>query len=596
MNGTTILTTIPRLFIDQAGRLSAKPLFWVKQQGRYQPITWSQALEAVRAFSAFLLGVPVNRGDRVLLLSENRPEWGIADLAIQSVGAWTVPVYASLTGRDLLTIARDCQPVACIASTAEQAKKLQALRSEVGSIRAILVMDQEWATALEQGRAEQARFHELLERRLAELDPQDTATLIYTSGTTGEPKGVMLSHRNFLSNAAACLAVIPIRSDDLHLSFLPLSHVFERMAGWYLMLMAGASVAHAESMDTIPQDMLGIRPTVMLGVPRFFEKLYAKIEDGISHAPPPKRLIARWAVRVGRQAASSRLAGKALPGWLKIRLAVAERLVFRTLKQHLGGRLRFFVSGSAPLAKAIAEFFYSAGVIILEGYGLTETSPVITVNRLEALKFGSVGLPLEGLEVRIAEDGEILTRGPHIMQGYYQKPQETQAAIVDGWFHTGDIGRLDDEGFLFITDRKKDLIKTAGGKFVAPQKLENLFILDQYIAQAFVYGDRERYCVALIVPKLQRLMEHVKTWGMSFNSPRELAEDPTIRQFFWNRIQGLQQDLAPFEQVKAIALLDQEFTQASGELTPTLKAKRAAIAARYQDVLRRLYEEPPPSS
>jgi len=589
-------TTIPHLFLDQANRLSATPLFWVKQEGRYQPIAWTQALDAVRAFSAFLLRVPVNRGDRVLLLSENRPEWGIADLAIQSVGGWTVPVYASLTSQDLLTIARDCRPVACIASTAEQAKKLHALGSEVDSIRAILVMDQEWATALEQGRAEQARFHELLERRLAELNPQDTATVIYTSGTTGEPKGVMLSHRNFLSNAAACLAVIPIRSDDVHLSFLPLSHVFERMAGWYLMLMAGASVAYAESMDTIPQDMLGIRPTVMLGVPRFFEKLYAKIEDGIRHAPPPKRLIARWAIRVGRQAASSRLAGEACSPWLKIRLAAAERLVFRALKQHLGGRLRFFVSGSAPLSKEIAEFFYCAGVVILEGYGLTETSPVITVNRLEALKFGSVGLPLEGVEVRIAEDGEILTRGPHIMQGYYRKPEETQAAIVDGWFQTGDIGRLDDDGFLFITDRKKDLIKTAGGKFVAPQKLENLLILDQYIAQAFVYGDRERYCVALIVPKFQQLIEHVnRDWGMSISSPRQLAQDPTIRQFFWNRIQGRQQDLAPFEQVKAIALLDQEFTQASGELTPTLKAKRAAIAARYHEVLRRLYEEPPPS-
>ena len=596
-------TTIPRLFVDQAARLSRTPLFWVKQHGRYQPVTWAEALDAVRALSAFLLRVPVKAGDRVLLLSENRPEWGIADLAIQSLGAWTVPVYASLTAPDLLTIARDCQPVVCIASTAEQIQKLRALCAEVDSIRLILVMDavrlesereQVWTKALEQGRAEQARVEELLTRRLAELNPRHTATLIYTSGTTGEPKGVMLSHHNFLSNAAACLKVIPIRSGDVHLSFLPLSHVFERMAGWYLMLMAGASVAYAETMDTIPQNMLEIRPSIMLGVPRFFEKLYTKIHEGISHAPPAKRAIAQWAMRVGQRAASLRLVQTPLPWGLWLCAAIAERLVFHTLKQRLGGRLRFFVSGSAPLAKAIGEFFYSTGVVILEGYGLTETSPVITVNRLQALKFGGVGLPLEGVEVRIAEDGEILSRGPHIMQGYYHKPQETQAAIVDGWFHTGDIGHLDADGFLFITDRKKDLIKTAGGKFVAPQKLENLFIADPYIAQAFVYGDRERYCVALIVPKFQPLMEHAKTMGLSVGSPRELVQHSAVRQFMWDRVQHLQRELAGFEQVKAMALLDQEFTQASGELTPTLKAKRTAIASRYQHVLQQLYQHPPP--
>ena len=591
--------TIPALFLEQATRLSRKPLFWVKRTGRYEPITWEQTRDTVSALSACFLNLQVNPGDRVVVLSENRPEWGIADLAIQSVGAWTVPIYPSLTEQEILQIVRNCEPVICVASTAEQVQKLRAIRQEAPSIRLVVVMDpatldrqveRAWTEAIEQGREVRARLQELIDRRIQQLKPDDTATTIYTSGTTGEPKGVMLSHHNFLSNAAACLKVIPIRPDDTHLSFLPLSHVFERMAGWYLMLMVGASVAYAESMETIPQNMLEVRPTIMLGVPRFFEKLYARVQEGIHHAPPSKRRIIQWALAVGQRASHVRLNRQPLPLGLRLRYSVANGLVFRKLKHRLGGRLRFFVSGSAPLAKAIGEFFYSVGVVILEGYGLTETSPVITVNRLRALKFGSVGLPIEGVEVRIAEDDEILTRGPHIMQGYYHKPHETHAAIVDGWFHTGDIGHRDEDGFLWITDRKKDLIKTAGGKFVAPQKLENLFVTDPYIAQAFVYGDRERYCVALLVPNFQRVTEYANAQGLSLASPRELIEAPKIHAFIWERIQVLQRELPSFEQVKAIALLDQEFTQAAGELTPTLKAKRAAIAARYQDALRRLYQ------
>lgn len=592
--------TIPGLFFAQAQRLGRKPLFWMKRQGHYQPISWVEALDTVRALSAFLLNCQIQPGDRIVLLSENRPEWGMADLAIQAVGAWTIPIYPSLTDKEILTIAGDCAPVVCFASSAEQAQKLRVVRGHVPSIRVVVVMDPShlerdrecsWVEALEQGRERVGRFQELLDRRFQQLEPHDTATIIYTSGTTGEPKGVMLSHANFLTNAASCLKVIPIQPSDRHLSFLPLSHVFERMGGWYLMLMVGASVAYAENMDTIPQNMLEIRPAVMLGVPRFFEKLYARVQETISHASPPRRRIAQWALSVGQRASSFRLTHRPLPTGLWLCYQMAKLLVFRRLKRRLGGRLRFFVSGSAPLAKSIGEFFYSVGIVILEGYGLTETSPVISVNRLNALKFGSVGLPIENVEVRIAEDGEILTRGPHIMQDYYRRPQETQAAIVDGWFHTGDIGYLDADGFLFITDRKKDLIKTAGGKFVAPQKLENRFVTDPYIAQAFVYGDRERYCVALIVPNLQRLTEYAREHRLPFASAKELLRSTEMYGFIWNRVQALQHDLASFERVKAIALLDQEFSQAAGELTPTLKAKRTTIAARYQDVLRQLYQQ-----
>jgi len=591
--------TIPALFFEQAKRLSRKPLFWVKRSSRYQPITWEQTRDTVQALSAFLLNVPVNPGDRVIILSENRPEWGMADLAIQAVGAWTVPIYPSLAVREVLQIVTDCEPAVCIVSTQEQAQKLRTIREQVRSIRLLLVMDpgalsapgeRAWSEAVKQGRELAARFRQLLDRRVQQLRPHDTATLIYTSGTTGEPKGVMLSHRNFLSNAASGLKALLIRQRDLHLSFLPLSHVFERMAGWYLMLMVGASVAYAESMDTIPQDMREVRPSIMLGVPRFFEKLHARIHEGIGQLPPLKRRIAQWALSVGQRASPSRLSRTPLPLGLWLQHRLASLVVFRTLKRRLGGRLRFFVSGGAPLAKAIGEFFYSMGVVILEGYGLTETSPVIAVNRLERIKFGTVGLPLDGVEVRIAQDGEILTRGPHVMQGYYRKPQETRAVIADGWFHTGDIGSLDADGFLAITDRKKDLIKTAGGKFVAPQKLENAFVTDPYISQAFVYGDRKPYCVALIVPHLTQLRRYAQEQEIAAGSVQELVRDQRVLDFYWSRVQAQQRGLAGFEQVKRIALLDQEFSQAAGELTPTLKVKRAIISQRYAALLDSLYQ------
>ncbi len=590
--------TIPARFERQAAAYGREPLFHVKQDGAYRPISWAQAREDVRGLAHFLLHRKIAPGDRVVLLSENRPEWGLTDLATQSVGAWTVPIYPTLGFDDVRLICQDCQPVIAVASSPDQAQKLFEVAKTVTSLRAVIIMDSgaaahalglSWADALAQGAAQHGAQAAVLDARRQALRPDDTATLIYTSGTTGEPKGVMLSHQNFLSNVAACLEVIPLSHSDLHLSFLPLCHVFERMAGWYLMMTAGAAVAFADSMDTLPQNMLEVRPTVMLGVPRFFEKLYARINEGIRQAPPLRRRLAEWALGVGRAVTARLTAGGALPPRLAIQRLVADRLVYHKFKDKLGGRLRFFVSGSAPLSRDVAEFFFSAGVTILEGYGLTETSPVISVNRLPVPRFGSVGPLLPGVEVRIAEDGEILTKGPHVMQGYYRKPDATAAAIVDGWFHTGDIGHLD-RGCLVITDRKKDLIKTAGGKFIAPQKLENLLVTDPYISQAFVYGDRQPYCVALIVPNVQQLRRHAQEQEIPSRSIEEMVRDPRITAFYWDRVQAKQQGLAPFEQVKKIALLGQEFSQASGELTPTMKAKRGIIAERYGAALRALYQ------
>jgi long-chain acyl-CoA synthetase len=591
--------TIPRLFARQAAALAQRPLFLVKRQGAYGPVSWAQAAADVSAFSLFLLSQEVKKGDRVVLLSENRPEWGIADLAIQSVGAWTVPLYPNLSEADARTICDDAQPVMAVASTSEQVQKLVNATRQLASLRAIVVIEpaQEhhahvlhWDRALARGREMEPRLRDLQLRRGDQASPEDIATLIYTSGTTGEPKGVMLSHRNFLSNVAACLEVIPIREGDTHLSFLPLCHVFERMAGWYLMMAVGARVAFVETMDTVPDNMREVRPTVMLGVPRFFEKLYARIQEGIQAAPPVKRRLARWAMRVGRAWAARRLDGQRVPLLLGAQYRAAERLVFSKFKARMGGRLRFFVSGSAPLSKEIGEFFYGLGMTIIEGYGLTETSPVISANRLERPKFGTVGLPVPGVQVRIADDGEILTKGPHVMQGYYRKPDATAAVVVDGWFHTGDIGRMDADGRLCITDRKKDLIKTAGGKFVAPQKLEKLFVTDPLISQAFIYGDRRPYCVALILPSEPALRRYAEEHGIPGASLADWVRAQAVIDLLWDRVQDLQRGLAGFEQIKKIALLDQEFSLAAGELTPTLKVKRAAVAQRYASLLDRLYQ------
>lgn len=593
--------TIPSVFARSAETLSQRTLFLVKRGGSYQPITWQEAADDVVALSTFLLAQQINSGDRVLLLSENRPEWGLADLAIQSTGAWTVPIYPSLAEGDLRTICHDCQPVAGFASTSERANLLVQMSRYVPSLRTIVVFEasqqhhtlvKTWSEALAKGRELGPKLRELLQHRQGRMQPDDVATLLYTSGTTGEPKGVMLSHHNLLSNVRASLQVIPVTPADLLLSILPLSHVFERMAGWYLVLVGGGRVAYAESMETVPQNMLEVRPTVMLGVPRFFEKLYARIQEGIRQMPPLKRRVSAWALRVGQAATAVRAEGRFLPVQLACQRWLADRVVFRHIRARLGGRLRFFVSGSAPLSKEIGEFFFSVGVTILEGYGLTETSPVIAVNRFPVPSFGTVGRVIPGVEVRIAEDGEILTRGPHVMKGYYRNPEATAAAIVDGWFHTGDIGFVDREGNLVITDRKKDLIKTAGGKFVAPQKLENLLVTDPYISQAFVYGDRRPYCVALIVPQHEELRRFALEQEIAAGSVSELVRDERIIQFFWGRVQAKQEGLASFEQLKKIALLDQEFSQGAGELTPTLKSKRNVIAQRYASLLDSLYPEP----
>jgi long-chain acyl-CoA synthetase len=428
-------------------------------------------------------------------------------------------------------------------------------------------------------------------KRAAEVQPADLATLIYTSGTTGDPKGVMLLHSNITSNVAAVRQVFHVfAQDDVALSFLPLCHIFERMAGYYMMLDVGATIAYAESVEAVPANMAEVRPTLMCSVPRLYEKIYARVQEKVAGDPPARQKIFRWAVGVGRRLFRHRWE-RTSPGLLdRLQGALADKLVFGKIRERTGGRLKLFVSGGAPLSREINEFFGAVGLQIVEGYGLTETSPVITCNRPDRFKPGTVGLPLPGLEVKIAEDGEILTRGPHVMKGYYNKPEATAEAIGgEGWFHTGDVGVIDADGFLTITDRKKDLIVTSGGKNIAPQPIENVIKNSPLVGEVVMIGDRRNFPSALLVPNFEVLERWAREKGLSYSSREELVQRPEVVALYEQTVKELTPHLAGFERIKKLALLAREFTLESGELTPTLKVKRRVIEKKYKDVIDNIY-------
>jgi long-chain acyl-CoA synthetase len=415
--------------------------------------------------------------------------------------------------------------------------------------------------------------------------------VIYTSGTTGEPKGTILTHLNFLSNINGCLSVLNVGPTDTCLSFLPLSHVFERTAGYYLMMSAGVTIAFCESMETVMEDMAEISPTVMCNVPRFFEKMYDNITKTVEQSSGMKRSLFNWAVKTGEKFVSEKLEGRRVGFLTRRKQGLAEALVFRKLKARTGGRLRFFVSGGAPLSPEINRFFHSAGIPMLEGYGLTETAPVIAVNTFEDLRFGSVGKPLPNVEVKIAPDGEILTRSDCVMQGYYKKPEETKDVIVDGWFHTGDVGYLDDDGFLFITDRKKDVIVTAGGKNIAPQAIENRLKQSIYIDEALLIGNKRKFVTAVVLPNFENLRQYAIGHHVPHATNEELVQHSRVHELYTEEIERLCEPFAKFERVKKFLLLHGPVTIETGELTPSLKLKRRIIEKKYKDEIDALYKE-----
>lgn len=589
--------TLTELFFTAAERFDKPDAFLVKTDGTYRPISHRQIVERVRHAALALRQLGIERGDRVAIVSETRVEWAIADYACLTAGLTDVPIYPSLPPDQIRYILQNSGAVAAFASTRIQAKKLESIRSQVPALRAVISFEPAGSASdmtlfdLEsQGRAlETPELVANYRQDALTATADDLATIIYTSGTTGVPKGVMLTHDNLYSNVFASVRALPIEGADTSLSFLPLSHIFARMADHYLMFATGTTIAYAESFETVPANLAEVRPTLVLSVPRLYEKFHARALENAISAGGMKQKIFFWATAVGAKWADARLAGHRPGPILTAQYALARKLVYSKLHARTGGRLRYFVSGGAPLSPEINKFFYAAGLPILEGYGLTETSPVIAVNTPDAFRIGTVGRPIDGVEVKIAADGEILTRGPHVMRGYYNDPEATRAVIDDdGWFHTGDIGVLDD-GFLRITDRKKDIIVTAGGKNIAPQPLENRLAANKLVNQAVMIGDRRKYPVMLIVPDFDQLERVAREQGLSWKDRSSLVAMPEVRAIMERAMQESLAGVASFELPKKVGLLEHEFTIDRGELTPTQKIKRRVIDERYREVIDSLY-------
>jgi long-chain acyl-CoA synthetase len=589
--------TLNQIFFDAVNTYRKPDALQVKRGGRYVPISHDTLAERVRRTTLGLEEIGVRPGDRVAILSENRPEWAIADYACLMLGAADVPVYPNLPADQIAYILRDSGAVAIFVSNAAQAAKITQIRGECPGLRHVITfadspagVDLTLAAVEAQGATvdNDARRGVYMDRA-TNVRPDDLATIIYTSGTTGEPKGVMLTHDNIYSNVMASRAAIPFAGVDVALSFLPLSHIFERMAGHYLMMATGTSIAYAESVDTVPLNLTEVRPTLVLSVPRLYEKMYARVLENALSGGAVKKQIFFWARGVADRWADVKLAGGEPKGLLAMQYKLAQKLVFSKLQARTGGRLRYFVSGGAPLAPEINKFFYAAGLVILEGYGLTETSPVISVNIPTAFRIGTVGKPVRGVEVTIAADGEILTRGPHVMKGYYNKPAATAESIdTAGWFHTGDIGELQD-GFLAITDRKKDLIVTAGGKNIAPQPIENKVKTNKYVSQAVMIGDKRKFPIMLVVPNWDSLEKWAKLQNILWTERAQLLAMPTIQKKMEKEVMSEVEGLARYEMPKRIGLLEHDFSVERGELTPTLKVKRRIVDKTYKSLIDSLY-------
>ncbi|NOR12335.1 MAG: AMP-binding protein [Candidatus Aminicenantes bacterium] len=592
-----MIETICQLFINTIKSYPKDDLMLFKVKGHYTPISTEEFGEKVINFSLGLKALGLNAGDKLIILSENRPEWTMTDVATLCLGGITVPIYTNLSPEQIKYIVNDSDAKVVVCSNEELWGNVESIKSELSLVSHFITFLPDapegmktFNDILELGKQKSQEEPELFDQLALAVKPADVASIIYTSGTTGEPKGVMLTHSNFISNVTSASSILPMSHDDTCLSFLPLSHSYERTVTFAL-LGTGCTVGYVESMETVAENMLEVRPTIMAAVPRLFEKIYAKVMDNVLSSSNLKRKIFFWALKVGKDYGSRHLEKKPIPGFLRFKRNLAHKLVFSKIIEKTGGRIRFFVSGAAPLSKDIAEFFYAMGIVILEAYGLTETSPAATFNTFKDLKFGTVGKPIPGVDVKIAEDGEILIKGPNVMKGYYKKDEETKEVIRGEWFYSGDIGYLDEDGFLVITDRKKDIIVTAGGKNVAPQQIENLLKTNLYITTAVAIGDAKRFISALIVPNFEKLEEYAKLNEISFTDRADLVAKDQIVDFVLSEVDKSLQDLAAYEKVKKIVLLDRDFEIAKGEVTPTLKVKRNIIEKKYAGIIESLYEE-----
>ena len=565
-----------------------------KRAGAWQSISAAAMLDRARNIAAGLHSLGVRKGDRVAILSESRLEWVLTDQGCVFLGAVAVPIYPTLTASQVAYIVNDCAARTLFVANEEKLKQLQPALDDCASIQQVVLYDGGAQPLLglkqleDEGLERRVASPDLLLRLSEEITPQDLATIIYTSGTTGEPKGVMLTHANMVSNLIDSSNHLEFGERDVALSVLPLSHIFERQA-MNMYLHHGMSV-YFGSLENLGENLKEVRPTVFVGVPRLYEKIITRVQDRAAEKGKLNARIVTWAFETGKRWAQLMVNPVARAPWLLFKHRIADVIVFEKLRAAMGGRIRILVSGGAPLSSDVALAFLGARIPIVQGYGLTETSPVITAGQLRDNRVGTAGKPIRHVEVRIAADGEIETRGPNVMLGYWHKPEETRNAFTaDGWFKTGDVGHLDPDGYLIITDRKKELLKTSGGKYIAPQLIEQLIKTSRFVNQVVVIGDGRNFPAALIVPDWQQLEGYAKYKGYVLRTRAEFCRDPRIIDLFERQIAARTKDLAQFEKVKRIALLEKEFTLEGGELTPTLKVKRRVVDEKYREVIDGIY-------
>ena len=593
--------TLARMFWDRVDRSGERPAQQFKQSADWKTVTWREVGDVVREVALGLLALGRGKGDAVALLSTSRAEWVQADFAIFSAGCVTVPVYPTYPPDLIAYVVNDSGAKTIIVEDPGQLAKVLEARDKTPGLEQIVVMSgydapqppkmvMTWETLRRLGRESLDAQGSTLAERVASTRPTDLATIVYTSGTTGPPKGVMQTHGNHVAAVTASKQATPVQEGWVHLLFLPLAHSFARLES-FLGVAHGLTTAFAENLDKVGENLRETRPHFICSVPRVFEKVYGKILAGVEAGSPAKKKIFGWAVSVGRDVSRHQQRGQPVPATLELKRKLAHKLVFSKLHAALGGRLQWAVSGGAPLSRDIAEFFHAAGILLLEGYGLTETCPALTFNRPDRFKFGSVGQTLPGVQLRIAADGEILARGPNIATlGYFKQPEATREVFdPDGWFRTGDIGTIDGDGFLFITDRKKDLIVTAGGMNIAPQNIENLLKADPFISQVMIYGDRRPYPVALITVNPDELSKFAREQGILASETAVIVKHPKVVERIGRTVEEKNTQLQSYAKIKRFRVLATDFTLDGGELTPTLKVKRTVVAQKYKDTIEELY-------
>lgn len=588
--------TICHKLLETAKKQSDRVAVMYRTRGPWNEITWSEYLEIISTVAAGLQVMGVRKGDRVAILSNTRFEWAVADLAILGLGAVTVPIYPSSAPDDVEFILGNSEPRVLICENAAVAARLKTVWKKTKSIESVICFDSgenasedfvSFDALQTRGTLALKKSPALFELAVSELSIDDTATIVYTSGTTGRPRGVVHSHVQIMSEIGDAFPLLGVTSRDRSLTFLPFAHVLGRIEIWGHAFI-GYTMAFARSIERMRDDMADVQPTVMVAVPRVFEKIYNAVLAQAEISSVKKRVF-NWALAVGREISRHKVEKLAVPIDLALKYQVARRLVFDDLKKRLGGRLRFAVSGGAPLSPQIAEFFHAAGLLVLEGYGLTETLACITVNTPFDYRFGSIGKAIGDVKLKLGEDGELLVQSKKVMKGYYKEPEATAAALEDGWLHTGDIAEISPEGYVRITDRKKDLIKTAGGKYVAPQRLEGLLKASPIISQVHIHGDQKKYVVALVTLNMDSVNQYAREIGIADSSPEALAENPKVKELVRRAVAEANSHLASFESIKNFAIIPKEFTVEGGELTPSLKIKRKVVDERYHDVLERLH-------